>query len=178
MQRPAQGFSLTELLIALAILALLVGFALPGFNGAVAASHSSSTRAALLATLTRAVSQSALTAQHVVVCSSRDQATCSGESDWSGGWIAFVDLDQNRAPGPGERQILSQAALDPRVRLATSRGRTRLVFQPNGGNAGSNVTFTLCDSRGPGKAQSLVLSNFGRLHEGTPDPARLASICP
>jgi type IV fimbrial biogenesis protein FimT len=51
------------------------------------------------------------------------------------------------------------------------------VFQGNGGNAGSNVTFTLCDGRGPGRAKTLVLSNQGRFRHGTPSPAALAATC-
>jgi type IV fimbrial biogenesis protein FimT len=63
------------------------------------------------------------------------------------------------------------AALGGRVHLRSTTGRTRLVFQPNGGNAGSNVTFTLCDGRGPAKAVTLVLANSGRLRTGQPTEA-------
>ena len=57
------------------------------------------------------------------------------------------------------------------MHLRTTVGRTRLVFQPNGGNAGSNVTFTLCDGRGAAQATTLVLANDGRLRSGTPSTA-------
>ena len=56
------------------------------------------------------------------------------------------------------------------MHLRSTAGRTRLVFQPNGGNAGSNVTFTLCDGRGAATATTLVLANDGRLRAGTPTP--------
>jgi type IV fimbrial biogenesis protein FimT len=45
------------------------------------------------------------------------------------------------------------------------------VFQPNGGNAGSNATFTLCDGRGAARASTVVLANDGRLRRGRPTPA-------
>ena len=45
------------------------------------------------------------------------------------------------------------------------------MSQPNGGNAGLNVTFTLCDSRGIEKATTLVLANDDRLRQGTPTAA-------
>ena len=57
------------------------------------------------------------------------------------------------------------------LHLRSSTGRTRLVFQPNGGNAGSHVTFTLCDGRGIEKATTLVLANDGRLRQGKPTEA-------
>ena len=46
-----------------------------------------------------------------------------------------------------------------------------LVYQPSGGNAGSNVTFTLCDGRGAVRATTLVLANDGRLRAGKPTEA-------
>jgi len=49
------------------------------------------------------------------------------------------------------------------------------VFQPNGGNAGSNITFTLCDGRGAAQATTLVLANDGRMRAGTPTPAAAAA---
>ena len=67
-----------------------------------------------------------------------------------------------------EGLLRHQAALDGGVHLRSTRGRTRLVFQPNGGNAGSNVTFTLCDRRGRDRAVTLVLANNGRLRDGRP----------
>ncbi len=57
------------------------------------------------------------------------------------------------------------------TRLRHAARRPRLVFQPNGGNAGSNVTFTLCDRRGAAKATTLVLANDGLLRAGTPSAA-------
>mgnify|MGYP006170030997 CR=1 FL=1 len=52
---------------------------------------------------------------------------------------------------------------DGRMLVTERPGRMRIVFQANGGNAGSNVTFTLCDGRGPRKAVHLVMANDGRL---------------
>jgi type IV fimbrial biogenesis protein FimT len=45
------------------------------------------------------------------------------------------------------------------------------VFQPTGGNSGSNATFTLCDGRGAASATALVLSNGGRMRAGRPSAA-------
>jgi type IV fimbrial biogenesis protein FimT len=64
------------------------------------------------------------------------------------------------------------------VRLRSSAGRTRVTFQGNGGNAGSNLTFTLCDGRGPAKARALVLSNSGRLRDAPADADAAAATCP
>jgi len=172
--RPAlrpHGFTLLEALIVMAVATILLGLAVPALGNARAAAHAGAARAALLDSLMTASSHAALTATHVVLCASRDGATCSGDPDWSPGWLAFADLDGNRLPGPNETVLRRQPALDGSTRLRSTVGRTRLVFQPNGGNAGSNVTFTLCDRRGPAHAVSLVLANDGRLRSAKPAPA-------
>ena len=53
--------------------------------------------------------------------------------------------------------------LDPDLRISGSEARTRLVFKANGGNPGSNTTFTLCDVAGRAKALSVMLANNGRI---------------
>jgi type IV fimbrial biogenesis protein FimT len=60
--------------------------------------------------------------------------------------------------------------------LRTTAGRTRLVFQPDGSAAGSNVTFTLCDGRGPQRAVALVMNNAGALR-AVPAAAAQAQAC-
>jgi type IV fimbrial biogenesis protein FimT len=161
------GFTLIEAVIALAVASVLVGTAVPAWTGAAEAAHASSAQAALLASLTQSISHAALTGSEVVLCPG-DASGCRDTSDWSGGWIAYADLDGDRSRDPNETLLHAEPALAGKVHLHTTAGRKRLVFQPNGGNAGSNVTFTLCDGRGAGKATSLVLANDGRLRAGKP----------
>ena len=97
--------------------------------------------------------------------------SCLATNDWSGGWVVFDDVDADRRVGAAERVVKSVAAPGGNVRLRTSAGRIRLVFQPNGGNSGSNATFVLCDGRGPDKAVAIVLSNEGRIRTAKPAAA-------
>lgn len=172
------GFTLIELLIGLAIAAILFGVALPAFSSGVAAARASDARSALLASLMTASHKGALTGTRAVLCPSTDGQTCVvGSPDWSQGWIVFLDRNANRERGADETLVHQQPALLDGVRLRSTTGRTRIVFQSNGGNAGSNVTFTLCDGRGPAKAQSLVMNNAGRLREAEPNPTHVAATC-
>lgn len=171
-----RGFTLIEVLIALAIVGILVGIAVPAWSGARAAVHAGSARAALLDSLLVATRHSTLAATRVVLCASRDGRECSGDPDWSGGWLVFADPDGDREHDGSETLLRRQPALAGSARLRSTSGRTRLVFQRHGGNPGSNVTFTLCDGRGMESAIALVLGNGGRLRSAIPDPAA-ASDC-
>jgi len=161
-----RGFTLIELMIVLAVVAILLLIAVPSWRHARAAAHSVAAKSALAATILDGVRYSANAGSEVVVCPSSNAATCADTTDWSGGWLAYADLDGNRAQGGDETRIRQQSSLTGGVQLRSTKGRKQLVFQPNGGNAGSNVTFTLCDARGTAYASTLVLSNSGNLRQG------------
>lgn len=169
------GFTLIEGLIALAIVALLVGVAVPAWSSASESAHAGAAQAALLDSLVLAIDHAATSGTEVVLCPG-DASGCRDTIDWSSGWVAWSDLDGDRVREPGEALLRSQPPLGGKVHLRSTSGRRRLVFQPNGGNAGSNVTFTLCDGRGPARARALVLANDGRLHS-TPAGAAAGAAC-
>ncbi len=172
----AQGFTLIETLIALVVVAILAAIAIPAYGNAVAASRAGKARVDLAATLFTGFRHATLTQTRVIVCPSPTGTDCSGSTDWSAGWIAFPDLDDDRRHGANEPLLDHGHALGNGVHLRSTSGRTRIVLQPHGGAAsGSNVTFTLCDSRGPAKATTLVLANSGRLRQGTPSPTAAAA---
>jgi type IV fimbrial biogenesis protein FimT len=175
MRAHARGFTLVEAVIALLVASVLLAIAVPAWSGALARTHAAAARAALLASLQRAIGHAAVAGAEVVLCPASGE-DCTTGWDWSGGWIAYADIDGDRHRDPNETLLQRQPALDDDIRLFTSKGRRHLVFQPNGGNAGSNVTFTLCSGRGARSATLLVLSNTGSLRAARASDAR-ASAC-
>ena len=169
MQRQ-RGFTLIEAVIAMSVVSILAGIALPAVQGAAEAARSGAAKGALLESWLGGVSHAANTGSEVVLCPG-DANGCRGGIDWTGGWIVFADLDGNRTRSPNETLLKTAEPLSGKVHLRSTSGRTRVVFQPNGGNAGSNVTWTLCDGRGAAKASTIVVSNAGRLRAGTPTEA-------
>lgn len=170
MSRRQRGFTLVEAVVSLAVVAILAGVAVPAWSSASEAAHNSAAQAAMGMSVLGAVRHAALTGSEVVLCPG-DAMGCRASIDWSHGWIAYADLDGDRIHDPHETMLESAGPLGGKAHLRTTSGRTRLVFQPHGGNAGSNVTFTLCDGRGVAKALTLVLANDGRLRSGTPTEA-------
>ena len=176
--RPARGYTVVELSVVLAIgLALLLAAART-LDAGLEAARSHDARERLAASLVAAATRAGTTGRHAVVCPSANGRSCTPTEDWSGGWIAFLDVDEDGIADAGERQLARVEALAGDVRLRSTTGRRRVTFQGNGGNAGSNLTFTLCDGRGPAKARSLVLANSGRLRDAPASAKSAAATCP
>ena len=172
-----RGVTLIELMIALAVIGVLFGVAVPAFSSGLEAARASAARAGLLASLMTAATRASITGAHGVLCPSHDGENCLDSPDWTGGWLVFLDSNGSRELEGGERILRVQAPLAGKVHLRSTVGRTRIVFQGNGGNAGSNVTFTLCDGRGPARARALIMSNTGGLRDGAPSATGIVATC-
>lgn len=168
MPRSTRGFTLIELLAVVVVAAILSAIAVPAWSNARAAARTEAIRARLGATVLEAIRHSANTGIEVVVCPVAPSGGCAGSTDWDNGWMAFADMNGDRDAGADEARIGGGDALAGGVHLRSTAGRTRLVFQPNGSSAGSNVTFTVCDARGADHAVALVLSNTGNFRAGVP----------
>ncbi len=164
------GFTLIEAVVSMSVASLLASIAIPAVQDAAEAGRSGAAKGALVESWMTSVTHAANTGSEVVLCPG-DAGGCRDSIDWSRGWIAYADLDGDRQRSPNETLLKEADPLGGRVHLRSTPGRTRMVFQPNGGNAGSNITWTLCDGRGPGQATTIVVANSGRLRAGTPTPA-------
>jgi type IV fimbrial biogenesis protein FimT len=172
-----RGLTLIELLIALSMVAILLGIAVPAFSSASEATHSMQARTALMGSYLAALNGAAIANSHAILCPSSDGIDCTDGIDWSRGWIVFVDANGDREHQSGEPILARQGALSGTVHLHSTVDRTRIEIQADGSVAGSNVTFTLCDGRGAAQAESLVLSNKSNLSVGTPTAEAVAATC-
>jgi type IV fimbrial biogenesis protein FimT len=176
MARKPQGVTLIEMMLSVTISGILVCIAIPSFLATTYSVKSSETRAILLTDLMRVANKAGIYGVRTTLCPSANGVACSTGFDWSIGWIGFMDQNGNREREPNEALITHQPALRG-THLISSNGRPRIVFQSNGGNAGRNATFTLCDKRGAEKAQTLVISNAGNLRDGLPNTTQIALAC-
>lgn len=171
-----RGITLVELLFAVAIIAILGTVSLPALGGLMRSEQSRSAHNALVTALNLARSTAAARGSDVAVCPSADGANCDASVWWQHGWIAFVDGngDGKRA---GDETIVQVGPSLAGIAIASSAGRRHVSYRGDGSSPGSNLTFTLCDSRGPSSASTIVVSNSGRIRTGKASAAQAAAAC-
>jgi type IV fimbrial biogenesis protein FimT len=175
---PAQrGITLIELLFVLAIVALLCGISLPAMGNLIQSTYTRSARGDLQTSLNLARIQAVNVGDEVVVCPSMDRVSCNDDKFWQYGWIVFRDTNHDGERQPNEEIKQVDQGHYTGVNIASSSGRLRVVFRPDGSATGTNLTLTFCDRRGPSKASTLVVNNGGRIRLGKPTTAQIAAAC-
>ncbi len=192
------GYTLIELMAALAVISILVSVGLPLMNVFFDSNRMISNTNELVAGLHIARSEAIKLQSRVTMCQSDDQANCTNSGRWEDGFIVFVD-DGGAAVGNatvdgGERILRVNAGADGnqvtiRSNDALNRIANSVTFTSRGlpkstNGAAQSGTFRICDDRGlvvnadgaSTVARGVVLSLSGRVRT-TKNVVKIAS-CP
>lgn len=169
-----RGFTLTELLIALAIAGILAMAGAPATGNLLARTRDRGIESALSNGLRHARAAAVMHNARVVVCPSRDAHHCHPDDDWQHGWIIARDADHDGQPDGNAALLATQPPMPPGTRVVTSNGRRQVTFHPNGGAGGSNVSFTICHARAR-TGRMVVVANSGRVRLAQADATHLAA---
>lgn len=169
MNNEVKGFTLIELMMVLALAAVLLTIAVPSFQTFTKNSKITKQVNLLAATINTARGEAAKRGARVVVCQSDDpvpaggsKPSCSGNvKDWSKGWVAFVDADNNLTIDAAT-DVVNVGQTSSNVNVAVN-GVSEIVFNPDGSTTvGSAATFAICDSRGKDHGKEVTVSTTGR----------------
>lgn len=157
----AAGFTLVELMVTLAILALLGMIAVPAFNNAILGNKLAGFANSFMAGVQVARSEAIKRNAPIKMCRSADGATCAGSGGWQQGWIIFNDIDANDAVNGTETRIHYQQKLSDD--FSFTGDNYSIVLQPTGLSANS-ATLTLCRNNPVGaQERTVTLSTTGRV---------------
>ena len=155
------GLSLTELLVAIALLGVVTGFSVSSFRTLQLDAERSAQVNRFVQSLHLARSEAMKRNAIVSLCPSRDAATCAAaDTGWEAGWMLFENVDRDSPAIRDDGEPLVQV-FSP-WRGGRLRGnRTTLSFR-SFGQAGVTATYTFCDARGSTAARAVIISQTGR----------------
>jgi type IV fimbrial biogenesis protein FimT len=168
------GFTLLELMVTIAVVAILLSVALPAMQGVLQDDRQSTRANTLWMSLNLARSEARKQDVSVSVCPSTDGLTCSGSGSWAQGWVVLSTAPGTTAPTMTVPAMATGSTLTEATPLAT------VSFFSNGMTS-APAAFTLCDSRGATKARSIEVTLAGRVAASTVPGKRLngtALTCP
>ncbi|HDQ41681.1 MAG TPA: prepilin-type N-terminal cleavage/methylation domain-containing protein [Desulfonatronum sp.] len=84
------GVSIIEVLIVVAIAAILVGIAIPAFNLFIGNTRTSTIANEFVSALNLARSEAMKRGTNVTVCRSTNGTACAASGDWGQGWMVYV----------------------------------------------------------------------------------------
>lgn len=159
----AKGLTLIELMIVIAIIAIISSLAAPSFNDLLRRQQVSG-EANILFSLAYLARTEAIKRNSVVtICKSNNANQCGGT--WSDGWIVFQDDDKDGSRDVGEI-LISSGAIGNNYQLTwTAFGSNNYIrFTQNGLTLAQNGTFKLCpDDNDVRFARAVVISKTARV---------------
>lgn len=157
------GFTLFELLIAVAILVIMATLAIPGMSAQIQNSRANAALFEMFSTLSLARSEAIKRGYRVGLCPSDDGTSCNNTFSWQDGWILFKDPDRNGLPDTANATIIYHN-VNINIRILTTSGRRKVMYQPDGTVTGnSNMTMTFCRPLTNQPPDQIVQSQSGRI---------------
>lgn len=132
-----RGVTLIEMMVTIAIAAILAAVAVPGFVDFMRRNNLTSMTNDLMSTINHARGEAIKRGAIVSMCSSSNGGACGGT--WSDGWIVFVDADGDGTVDAGDNVLRSHAGLPGGLYTVAASladtnavARTYLQFARNG----------------------------------------------
>ena len=176
------GFTLTELLVTIAVLTALATIAAPSYSSLILNNRISAQVNDMVAAVNLARSEAVTRGNAVTICRSSDGASCAASgTNWAVGWIVFNDPNANATVDAGEQLIRAYPSMSgTTTALSVGAGMQQsLTFlgvgRPLGSFTGGEIQ--VCPAEGGSYCRSLCLNSQGRPKVDTPTQRATDATC-
>lgn len=157
-----RGFTLTELVITLAIGSVFLSVAVPSYYDVIQRNRISSFTNQLVGHLNLARSESIKRGLRVSLCPALNNTACDAQSNWNQGWLVFVDTNSNSVFDADEEMLAIQEGVPDEIKVENALAT--IAFDSSGFFLANQSVFTLSAKRCTGNnARTVTISGGGRL---------------
>jgi type IV fimbrial biogenesis protein FimT len=158
------GFTLIELLVTIVILGIVLSVGVPSYR-AIVMDNRLVSQANLFATSVKLARSNAVKFQRdATVCSSKeydhDKPKCSDKTDWSEGWIVWVDKDDDSSAD--ENEVIAVFGPVHEALELKSTTADRFTYDGRGFATTAAGDLTLCDNRSGEMGRFIRVNATGR----------------
>jgi type IV fimbrial biogenesis protein FimT len=169
--RASAGISVIELVVSLAVVAILATTGVPAFSSFIHSNRISESAFDVLGTINLARSEAVKRRSRVVLCRSADPTAappaCGGSANtWTTGWLVFESGDGNSTYEAASDTLLgiglvNSASIDV---ITNSTSNQNLEYNADGttNEAGAWARFAVCDKRGGAFGRQVDVPPHGR----------------
>jgi type IV fimbrial biogenesis protein FimT len=162
-----RGFTLVELIITVTVIGIIAAIAVPGMNTFMESNRLTTLTNDLIADISLARSEAIKRGVQTAICGSPTSPSCAGGANWNGGWLVFVDADNNGAWSANDIEIKIHETVPQNCTL-TPPVATMVFTRIGAAATGSSGTYTICNGKIK-KKRDIEVNSLGRtnLTEGS-----------
>jgi len=152
------GFTIIELMMTLAVAAILITIAIPSFRSMIISNNIITHTNEFVGTISYARSEAIRRGKSVTICKSSSGTACltGGGTYWDSGWIAHIDLDSDGTVDANE-VLRVWPKLPDTYTLRSSEFTDLLRYNPLG-TANNSGSFAICHNSSEQGAKAIIIT--------------------
>ena len=157
------GFTMVELMVTIAVLAILAGLALPSFQASLRSNRVATTSNEVLASLSLARTEAIRGIGRAGVCPSASGTACAANADWAAGWVVWQET-----PAAGGPVFTVVRVIQPKQRTVVNGPAAGVDFTAQGRAQGgaTQVDVAPSDAAAPARCIRVGVTGQSRIEQG------------
>lgn len=153
-----KGFTLIEMMVTIAVAAILLALAIPSFRDTIVRSRIASVSNDFMGALNFARSEAVKRGRRILICKSSSGTGCTESAQWESGWMAFEDKDADYTLDSGEAIVRVWSSIPATYTLRQTGSFPSHIGYDSYGQASKTGAFAVCHDSTEAGASTVVVT--------------------